>query len=150
VPAEQTSGTHDALRWATDELGVYACVSVDPAVYTKVAILKTAYWFTDKFYVYLSNGADGRILVELRSKVTGTKEELLSACREFCNSVLDHSVRQHVIRETSGVRDSLVRKAFFEARSPEAAVKANGNEAFVPREGQGYRDDPLGLGQPPQ
>ncbi len=143
----QSSESEKGLGWGTDGLGVYAHVRVDPAIYNELAVLKTAYWFTDRFYVYLSKQADSTILIELRPKTTGSEQDLVSACREFCNSLLDHSVRQQVIRETSAVRDSLIRKAFFEGSNPEAALKARGNESYVPGDGQTYRDDPLAIRQ---
>ena len=146
----QRTESDGALQCGADELGVYAWISVDPSVFSQIAVLKTAYWFSERFYLYLTRTADGRLRVELRHKTSGTTDELESACREFCNSLLDQEVRQHVLHETSAVRDSLIRKAFFDVRNPEAALKARANEGYVPREDQSYRDDPLGIGQPSQ
>ncbi len=139
-----------ALQSGTDELGVYAWVSVDPSLFSQTVVFKTAYWFSERFYLYLSKAPDGRLLVELRHKTTGTAEELTVACREFCNSLLDHAVRQQVLQETSATRDALIRKAFFDVRSPDAARQVQANEGSVPREGQSYREDPLGIGMRPQ
>src|SRR5207248_1965593 len=44
------------LMWpgmSTDQLGDYAVVAVDQAIYSEEAIFKAAYWFTDRFYVFL-------------------------------------------------------------------------------------------------
>ncbi len=145
-------GTHrieveGAFQTGTDELGVYAWIRVDPSVFSQIAVLKTAYWFSERFYLYLARTTDGALLVELRHKISpSTSNELTSACREFCNSVIDHEVRQQVLYETSAVRDSLIRKAFFDVQSPDAALKAQGNEAHVPQNHQSYRDDPRGIG----
>jgi len=150
VPDTQRPEIEGALECGTDELGVYAWIRVDPSVFSQIAVLKTAYWFSERFYLYLARTADGHLLVELRHKTSGALEELASACREFCNSILDQEVRQHVLHETSAVRDALIRKAFFDVQSPEAALKAQANEGYVPQERQSFRDDPLGIGLPPQ
>ena len=141
----QQSESDHTLQSGIDELGVYAWVCVDPFVFPQVAVLKTAYWFTDRFYLYLSRTADGRLRIELRQKTAGDTEELVSACREFCNSLLDQTVRQQVLHETATVREALIRKAFFDVQNPEAAVAAQANEAHVPQKHQSYQDDPLGI-----
>jgi His-Xaa-Ser system protein HxsD len=151
VPDTHRIEVEGALQTGTDELGVYAWIRVDPSVFSQIAVLKAAYWLSERFYLYLARTTDGALLVELRHKTSsGTSEELTSACREFCNSVLDQEVRQHVLHETSAVRDALIRKAFFDVQSPEAALKAQANEGYVPQEHQSFRDDPLGIGLPPQ
>ena len=147
MPDTPNSERGAALQFGTDELGVYARVCIDPSVFSQVSVLKTAYWFSDRFYLYLARTTDERLLVEFRQKNLGTPEDLTSACREFCTSLVDHAVRQHVLTETSAVRDALIRKAFFDVQSPDASLKAQANERFVPRENQSYRDDPLSIGQ---
>lgn len=140
------SESDSALQCGTDELGVYAWICVDPSIFPQIAVLKTAYWFTERFYLYLSRSSDARLRVEIRHKTSGTTDELASACREFCNSLLDQVVRLRVLQETSTVRDSLIRKAFFDVQDPAAAVAAQANESYVPREHQSYHDDPLRIG----
>ncbi len=112
-----------------DALGVFARVSVDPAVYSETAILKTAYWLTDRYYVYFaSNAATGLLDVELRLKQGEDEAALKAACGELWNAILDQEVRQRVLAETSAVRDTLLRKAFFEARAqfPQGTVERFG------------------------
>ena len=48
----------------TDALGDYARVSIDRQLYSDTAIFKTAYWFTDRFYVFLDPTPDNRLSVE--------------------------------------------------------------------------------------
>jgi len=140
-PSEHDGG----LQYGTDSLGVYAWLCVDPVVFPQIAILKTAYWCTDRYYAYLARTADGKIRVELRHKTAGTADELTTACREFCNHLLDQTVRHAVLQETAAVRDALVRKAFFDVQDPTAAEAAQANECYVPRPQDSYQADPLGI-----
>lgn len=112
------SSSASAFESGTDELGVYARVRVDPKVYSEYAILKTAYWFTDQYYLFISKSLDGDFSVEFRNKTGDSLDALKAACGEFWNGVLDQEVRQKVLQETASVRDTLVKKAFFEAKSP--------------------------------
>ena len=102
----------------TDALGVFAQVRVDSEVYSEHAILKTAYWFTDHYYLFVSKNTDGVFVVEFRNKTGDSPDALKTACGEFMNGVLDQEVRQQVLQETAGVRDALLKKAFFEAKTP--------------------------------
>jgi His-Xaa-Ser system protein HxsD len=107
-----------AFRSGVDELGLFARIDLDLKVVSESAVLKAAYWCTDAWYVFLAKDrATGGICVELRSKVDASLSELKGACGEFANRVLDFEVRQRVHAETSAVRDTLIRKAFFEAKA---------------------------------
>jgi His-Xaa-Ser system protein HxsD len=108
-----------AFQIGSDELGVFVRVRVDPAVYSEVAVLKTAYWLTDQHYLFITtNPSTGLLEVELRLKEGSSQDKLRTACGEFLNSLLDSEVRQRVLGETAEVRGALIRKAFFEARLP--------------------------------
>ena len=102
----------------SDELGPFVRVSVDPAVFSETAILKTAYWFTDSYYLFIAKDrATGFLRVEFRAKDTGSTDRLKAACGDFWNQLVDFEVRQRVFAETASVRDTLVKKAFFEAKA---------------------------------
>src|SRR5262249_39776784 len=115
----------DTINWATDSLGALACLTVDTSIYSKTALFKTAYWHTERFYVFLSRveGAPSSIQIEIRPKSTMNNEELVAVCREFANNLIDQQTRQDVIVETGNIRDTLIKKAFFEGslhRDPDA------------------------------
>jgi His-Xaa-Ser system protein HxsD len=126
-----------------DGLGVYAKVCVDPNIYCLTAILKTAYWFTDQCYLFLANHPP-LIEVEFRLKQGGTTDALKKLCGEFLNNLLDQAVRQKVLEETSVVRDTLVKKAFFEAK---AALSKDvvSDETHLTHEDQSFKKDPLNI-----
>ena len=136
-----------AFESGTDSLGVYVRVSVDPKVFSETAILKTAYWFTDQYYLYLANNrATGLLDVEFRLKQDEDIGKLKAACGEFWNGMLDHAVRQRVLEETAPVRDTLLKKAFFEAKLqlPTGVVS---DETPLPSGTQGYHEDPVAAGR---
>lgn len=142
-----TATSASAYRCGSDDLGVFVQVSVDPVVYSETAILKTAYWFTDFFYLFLAKNRDTGLLdVELRLKEGDAVEKLNAACGEFWNRLLDQEVRQMVLGETSAVRDALITKAFFEAKKPMPAVIVS-DESRLPNTGQSYLEDPVRAGQ---
>jgi His-Xaa-Ser system protein HxsD len=139
--------SRDALWWETDQLGAVARVCVDTSVYSKTAIFKTAYWYTDRCYLFLSTPDDPAetIQVEVRPKDELSHKELAALCREFCNSLIDQQVRQDVIAETGSIRETLVKKAFFEGGKQPDGLRSK--EEDIPTEGQSYEDDPLKIGR---
>lgn len=98
----------------TDALGDYARVLINRDLYGDTAVFKTAYWFTDRFYVFLDTNSDNRLLVELRAKQATQPPDLQAACAEFCNALVDFRVRAMVLNESHTVREALVTKAFLE------------------------------------
>lgn len=97
----------------TDVLGDLATVSVDPTVYSETAIFKAAYWLTDRFYLFVDKSPSGAWCIEVRNK-PGSSADLKHACAEFCNSLIDFRLRDIVNRETLGIREALVKRAFAE------------------------------------
>ena len=137
--------TTEGITWTTDTLGVVAYLSADTSIYSKTAVFKTAYWYTDRCYLFLSRSEDSpeTIQVEIRPKTTLSNVELFSLCREFANNLIDQQVRQQVIAETGNIRDALVKKAFFEGSSQLSSDKLLSNEEHIPTADQSYKDDPL-------
>nr|VFK15034.1 MAG: His-Xaa-Ser system protein HxsD [Candidatus Kentron sp. LFY] len=128
-----------------DDLGEMAKIRVDPVVYGESAILKTAYWFTDHYYLFISRDrSTGLMEIEFRLKDGQSTEKLRQACGEFMNHLLDQSVRQLVLAETESIRDTLLKKAFLEATIRPPASLAS-DETFLPTDRQKYRDDPIGI-----
>ena len=74
----------------SDVLGFFARVSVDPSVFSEEAIIKTAYWFTDHYYLFIArNASTNMIEVEFRLKEGDESGNLKVACGEFHNSLLE-------------------------------------------------------------
>jgi His-Xaa-Ser system protein HxsD len=132
------------FRSGEDELGPFVQFDVDTSVYSETAVLKTAYWFTDSHYLFLSRLPRGTVLtVELRQKQGTSLADLQAAGGEFANRLLDAEVRQRVLAETSNVRDTLIRKAFFEAKAP-LPKGVLSDESRIAQPGQTEQGDPVG------
>src|SRR5262245_12277589 len=114
----------------TDVLGDLAKASIDPAVYTEAAVFKTAYWMTDRFFLFLDRDQDGRWIVGLRNK-PDSQADLRLALSEFCNSLVDFRLRDIVNAETGSIREALVRFAFMEGVPKPGLEGAVSNEEHV-------------------
>lgn len=140
-------GSASAFFTESDELGVYARISIDPNVFSEIAILKAAYWFTDHYYLFLAKNKVSCLMeVEFRLKKGDSLAELKIACGEFWNNLLDQEVRQKVLLETGTLRDTLIKKAFFEAKAP-IPSGVSSEESHLPRADQSFLDDPVGAGR---
>jgi len=94
-------------------------VDVNESVYSRDAVLRTAYWFTDRCYLHITRPAPGFFRIQFKAKaspkpdlVVATLEEVAG---EFLNSLLDHQTRQDIESQTGRIRELLVAKAFAEA-----------------------------------
>lgn len=138
----------EALAWEADELGELARLRVDTTVYGKTAIFKTAYWHTERCYLFLSRIPDTDFIeVEVRPKQKIGRDALVGLCREFCNKLIDQQVRQDVIAETRNVRDALIQKAFFEGRAHLNPDELGSDETHVPGSDHNHAEDPLKIGK---
>jgi His-Xaa-Ser system protein HxsD len=96
-----------------------AVVCVDERVYTRAAVLRTAYWFTDRAYVLITKLTENTFDVRIKPKPpslespAGTSADELAG--EFCNQLLDHQLREDIAERTNSVRELLVAKALFDA-----------------------------------
>ena len=98
-------------------IGGGSCLRLDSSIYSPELVMRTAYWFTDRIYIYITrNSADNNLLeVFFRNKEENT--DLNHIAHEFLNSLIDQAVRKQVERETHEIREIIVKKAFSEALS---------------------------------
>ena len=136
-----------AFSSGQDDLGIFVRISADTGVFSETAIYKTAYWFTDEYYLYLSKKQANLLEIEIRPKNSKTSvDNLKDVCGAFMNYMLDQEVRQKVIQETAAVRETLIQKAFFEAKAT-LPNKVVSDESNIPGWDQSYKDDPIGIGR---
>ena len=77
-------------------------------LYSKAALLKAAYHFTDRFYIYLDQD-DTKYSVQLTAK-PGTDENNIEA--EFSNEILAQATREEILRQTANIRELILGRAF--------------------------------------
>ena len=115
-----------------DVLGDAGIVVVDASLYSETVVFKAAYWFTERFFVFLERTPTGAIRIELRNK-PGEDVDLALACSDFCNTLIDFRVREIVNKETSGIREALVKRAFLEGVSKPGLDGVVSNERELER-----------------
>lgn len=84
-------------------------IQYDKEFYSKEALLKAAYHFTDRAYVYLGV-EDGSFFVDFTAK-GGTPFDKEKLENEFKNELLAQVIHQTVSKETTVLRELLVARA---------------------------------------
>jgi His-Xaa-Ser system protein HxsD len=87
-------------------------ITVDPALISEEALLKTSYWFSRDFVCEMHKLKDGKCEVHLTPR-PGVSAE--SAHGDFVASANDFALRERIETRTAGVRDLLLAKAFSES-----------------------------------
>lgn len=124
-----------------NDLGVAGKVTLSKATYPTEALLKVAYDFTDKFYVYIGeNGENYEVNIAFSDNRNPSADDVVATCGRFMNEVCDQVVRQIVLKETGAIREAIVSAAFAEA-----AKGIDNRKAQVPGANDKYKDDPLSI-----
>lgn len=99
-------------------------VSADERVYGRTAILRTAYWFTDRAYVFIAKRDEHMLLVEITPKPATLDAPIPPALSvlagEFSNQLLDYQLREEIEERTGSIRELLITKALFDAGIPDS------------------------------
>jgi His-Xaa-Ser system protein HxsD len=100
------------LRWArATEDGV--SISVDLAIYSLDAVLRTCHAFTARCYLFAQSGENGSVTIDFALRdADGSLRQLVG---EFSTALLDQQLRATIAAETSAIRELLVAQAFCEA-----------------------------------
>jgi His-Xaa-Ser system protein HxsD len=85
---------------------------VDETIYSRIALLNTCYWFTDRCYIFIYRHDAQRLGLRITGKVGGPGVDAIAG--EFQNALLDHQLRFEIDRETATLRELIVAKAFAE------------------------------------
>ena len=92
-------------------------VAVDPAVYTKEAILATAYSLTRDWYVTIDATADRATMVSFAPEIpTQTCDTVV---HDFLNQLIDQQLRLQLRHETAELHRLIVSEAFAPLDSKE-------------------------------
>lgn len=110
------------MRVMADHQQESVCITIDTRQFSREAVLKAGYWFTEDLYIEFSpSTCDDSFELVLRLKhPTPTLQRpapkpLNELVGEFRNALIESQLRIQVQRETSGVRELLIAKAFAEA-----------------------------------
>jgi His-Xaa-Ser system protein HxsD len=115
------SGTTEGLHVRYDS-ECSAIIYLDPRIYSREAILKASYWYTETAYIQiLPASSDDKFVIQItlrQSSPTLSNPQPIKISEligEYCNSVLDFELRQQVSVETEAVRQLILAKAFSES-----------------------------------
>jgi His-Xaa-Ser system protein HxsD len=81
---------------------------VDLGVYSMSALLRVAYRFTDRCYLHLQREG-GSVCVRFRAKAPAPPLDQIAG--EFCNELLDQTLREIVAQESEPVRNLVLAHA---------------------------------------
>jgi His-Xaa-Ser system protein HxsD len=109
---------------------VFCQILVSPEVYELDAILKTAYLFTGRCFIHLEPTLENLYRVRLKAK--NTDQDMGALAGEFCNELLDQTLRLKIGRDTEHVRNLILAQAF----SKTSLIEPDYEKAS-------YREDPL-------
>jgi His-Xaa-Ser system protein HxsD len=125
--------TAEGMSWLEEVTEESLRISVDTSLYTKDALFKACYAFTDRCYLFLSPAeAPDVVRVRFSRKEPGT--DLAVMAGEFANELVDQRVRAQIAAETAGVRELIVAQAFAEADLIDRTLPESS-----------YEDDPRGI-----
>jgi His-Xaa-Ser system protein HxsD len=119
APATRQGSSTAGLPPANTEIRE-ATLLIDETIYSKEALLRTCYWFTDRCYLFVSRAGPNKFSVRIRAKAGQPSLESISG--DFENALIDHQVRQDIDRNTARLRELIVAKAFAEADLEDAPV----------------------------
>jgi His-Xaa-Ser system protein HxsD len=90
---------------------------VDQRIYSRKALLRTCYWYTDKLYVYIEVLDPNRYAVRFR-QCENVAVDLTALAGQFLNDLLENELRTQIATETAPVREMLVAKALGYTPNP--------------------------------
>lgn len=97
--------------------------------YSRIAVLQSLYWLTDRAYVFVEKVTQSEYVVELTSKDPKVSVEELVG--EFKNTLLDFELRAAINRETSSIRKIVAAKAFASGQSLDDAPPGSPNDPVL-------------------
>ena len=83
------------------------------------AVLRTACWFTDRVYIFISKPTHQTLRLHLKTKPPTLEfprqEPIREVAGEFSNALFDNQLREGIEQRTGKIRELLVMKALAEA-----------------------------------
>lgn len=102
------------LSWVQDIYDNSLVVSVNCDLYSREALFRVCYLFTDRCYLFLTQEETSPV-VQVRFTRKSLDTDLNELAGEFSNELINQKVRQDVAAETKAIRELIVAQAFAEA-----------------------------------
>lgn len=100
--------------------GDEAVLTVDESVYSQPAVMRAAYWLTDRAYVLVTRPAAGSLRIHVRAKHTKPSldaprpDDPMELAGELANALLDHQLREEIAQRTQTIRETILERALGE------------------------------------
>lgn len=88
-------------------------ITLNRDIYALPAIMKTAYLFTEQFYIYMDIEDEQYLRVDFKAKPILSKEEAEQRLGEFHNELLHQCIRLEVAKQTKEIRELVMGRALY-------------------------------------
>ncbi len=102
------------LSWVQDVNDDSLVIAVNSDLYSRDALLRVSYLFTDRCYLFLSQ-EEGSPVIHVRFTRKSPETNLNQLAGEFSNELINQKVRLDIAAETKSIRELIVAQAFAEA-----------------------------------
>jgi His-Xaa-Ser system protein HxsD len=102
------------LSWVQDVTDDSLVVAVNSDLYSREALFRVCYLFTDRCYLFLAQEENSPV-VQVRLTRKNPDTDLNEMAGEFSNELINQKVRMEVAAETKAIRELIVAQAFAEA-----------------------------------
>lgn len=86
---------------------------INEKIYSLTAVMKTAYMFIDKVYIYLDYESENIIKVQFTFKEVYDKSNMGKTVNEFCNELLSQCLRIKIFKDTKNIRELILGRALY-------------------------------------
>lgn len=136
------------IKILTDESNT--TIYINERIYPLSVIMKTAYIFLDKFYIYLDYYQEDIIMVVLKPKKEIADQEMKEHTGEFYNELLNQCLRVEIFKNTKNIRELILARALHSAtlELEEPDFQPNRVEFFVSKDEEkllNSEEDSLGI-----
>lgn len=83
---------------------------VDDRIFHRDAILKTAYLFTDRFFLHLSYFDEHHISIVVEAK---PNQDISAIDKAFCNELLTQMLRYRLAEKTKNIKELIIGRALY-------------------------------------
>lgn len=128
--------------------------SINTLIYPLMVVMKTAYNYTDDYYIFLDYLNDKRIEAQLKPKEGTGHERLELVVGDFYNQLLNQNIRLDIQKKTSDLRQLILGRALYtecievtqneKKETPQPSTVAS-EEIIANKE---YKSDPCQIASP--
>ena len=98
-------------------------IKLSKNIYVKESILKAAFVFSDKFYLYIDDDTD-YFLIKVESKNKEENENVMLD-KDFVNEVIAQTVRYNIMQQTKNIRELILGRALASTMINDASKYEN-------------------------